>query len=207
MAEQRTEEWYAKRAGKITASNADVLLMKPTTAGYRNYMVRLALERINGKPFMDGYVSFAMQQGIEREGAARLEYEMFRGTMVQEVDFVEHPLYPYAGCSPDGLVEDDGGTEIKCPEQAAHFRYLIGNDCPEEYKPQVQFSLLITKRKWWDFVTYNPDYPEGLRLKVIRVERDEPYIKALTEAMVTFNIGVNAMVEQMKKMMEGNKHD
>jgi putative phage-type endonuclease len=203
MSEQRTEEWFQKRSGKITASNADVLLMKPTTAGYRNYMIRLALERINGKPFEEGYKSFAMQQGTEREPVARSAYEVSAGEIVEEVDFIEHPIMKYAGCSPDGLVGVDGGLEIKCPEHAAHFRYLIGTGCPDDYKPQVQFSLMVTGRKWWDFVTFNPDFPEALQFKVIRVERDEDYIKVLKQEAVNFNAGVEALVKQMQDMMKG----
>jgi putative phage-type endonuclease len=204
MAEQRTEEWYAKRAGKITASSVDNVLDKSTTAGYRNYMIRLALERINGKPFMDSYTSFAMQQGIEREPIARTMYETVIGELVQEVDFIEHPIMTYTGCSPDGLVTDDGGVEIKCPEHSAHFRYLIGNECPPEYRPQVQMSLMVTKRKWWDFVSYNPDFPEELQLKVIRVLPDAEYIKAMQQACIEFNAGIEHCIEQMHKMMKGN---
>ena len=78
------------------------------------------------------------------------------------------------GCSPDGLVGEDGGIEGKCPNPATHPSYLeLVDTPPSEYRWQVQGSMLVTGRPWWDFVSYHPDFPDELQLHVVRVKRDE----------------------------------
>ena len=186
--EQGSPEWHQARAGLATASCfADVLSTIKTgeAAARRNYRVKLVVERLTGKVLNGGFQSAAMLQGTEREPYAREAYEATTGRLVQEVGFIVDDMHQ-AGCSPDGLIDDDGGLEIKCPELATHLDYLRCPSEPPAYTPQIQGSMWLTGRKWWDFVSWNPDYPEPLRLVIRRVKRDETYITKLQLAIALF---------------------
>ena len=167
---QRTPAWYAARLGKLTGSAvADAFATrkdKAEAAGRRNTRLRLALERITGKPQDNGYESRAMQRGAELEAQAIAAYEAETGVFVEPVGFLEHDTLA-AGCSPDGLTSE-GGTEIKCPEISAHYDYVKGG-LPREYFLQCVHGLWITELAWWDFVSFHPDFPERLRLKRTRI--------------------------------------
>jgi len=172
---QKTPEWYAARGGKPTASNFDKLL---TTDGKQSkqrtkYMYQLAAERVSGV-FEEGYQSAAMQRGCEVEEEARRFYEFTTGYEVQRVGFCLSDCGRF-GCSPDGLIGDDGGMQIKCPTAAVHVGYLIENKLPTDYFQQVQGELYVTGRKWWDFISYYP----GLQPVVIRVTPESWFHQAL----------------------------
>jgi hypothetical protein len=181
--QQGTDEWRAARAGIATASEFGCILAKARSGNdeattRRNYRVRLVVERLAGKPLEGGFATFATRQGTEREPLAREAYEVRTGNLVQEVGVCLHDELA-CGASPDGLVNDDGGVEIKCPELAAHLDYLRRKDEPPEYRAQIQGNLWITGRAWWDFVSFNPDFPPHLQLLVRRVPRDDKYIAGL----------------------------
>ncbi len=185
--EQGTPEWHAARCGIATASGfADVLATIKTgeAASRRNYRARLVVERLTGKT-ISTFTTPAMRQGTEREPMARRAYEIQTGVLVHEVGFCRHDTLD-AGASPDGLIGDDGGLEIKCPEPATHLGYLRLPGMPAEYVAQVQGCMWITGRSWWDFASFNPDFPESLQLTVRRIERDETYIAALALAVELF---------------------
>ncbi|NIJ09429.1 hypothetical protein FHS31_003061 [Sphingomonas vulcanisoli] len=105
---------------------------------------------------------------------------------LREVGFVDHPSLPFSGASPDGLVGDDGLVEIKCPNTATHIATLLGQSLPGKYVAQIQWQLACTGRAWCDFVSYDPKLPEGARLFVVRVHRDEPRIAELTAKVAVF---------------------
>ena len=88
--EQRTEEWFKRRLGKVTASRVSDVMMKPTTAGYQNYMSQLVCERLTGE-VEESFTSAAMQHGTDTEPRARAMYELLSGNDVLEVGFVDHP--------------------------------------------------------------------------------------------------------------------
>ena len=198
--QQGSQEWKDLRSGKATASNFSDVLMDSTKAGYQNYKTRLILERILGKSLDDGYTNKAMQDGNEREPIARMKYEIASGNMVQEVSFVDNKFYKMVGCSPDGLIGDDGGIEIKCGIQKTHYDYLFLTEAPAIYKAQVQGNLMVTGRKWWEFVSFNPDFPEHLQLKIIRCFPDVEYIKKLEVALIAFNNDVEAGILKLKSL-------
>lgn len=192
---QGSDEWKVARAGLATASRfADVMaeVKSGEAASRRNYRADLIVERLTGRP-TPSYQSRAMAQGIEREPAARNAYEVKTGNLVDQVGLFRHPELA-AACSPDGIIDEDGGLEIKSPEAAAHLRYLhLENGCaPPEYFWQVQGCLWLTHRTYWDFVSYNPDFPEHLQLVTRRVYRDEAGIKKLAEAVERFMDEVRA---------------
>ena len=190
---QGSEEWLASRSGIATASCfADVMavIKSGEAASRRNYRAKLVVERLTGKP-VKGFVTKAMEQGTEREPLARVAYEAETGNSVSEVGLCRHDTLE-CGASPDGLIGDKGGLEIKCPELATHLEYLRLKTVPVEYFWQVQGGLWITGREWWDFVSFNPDFPENLQLAVRRVQRDEDAIKRLSAEVARFMDEVSA---------------
>lgn len=167
--QQRSDEWFALRCGRITASQF-ATMANGTKAGVEKLCWKIATERHTGVPCESGYVNAAMERGMELESEARMAFEADRLVVVDEVGFVE--MDDLIGCSPDGLIGDDAGLELKCPEMPTHYQYLRegrkgwrGN-----YWWQVQGSLWVTGRKRWYFVSYHPDFPETERLYVDTVE-------------------------------------
>lgn len=180
---QRTADWHAARAGKFTGSKfVDLMARHKRTgeklASWGNLIFQIVVERMTGIQ-EEGPDSFSLRWGREVEPYAREAYELETGLLVVDSGFVAHPLYPFAGCSPDGLIGNDGGLEMKSPKDSAvHLgRFLTG--MPEEIRPQVQGCMWVTGRDWWDFVSYDPRMPESHQLLRIRIARDDAYIAEL----------------------------
>jgi putative phage-type endonuclease len=198
--EQRSEEWFQARLGKVTASRvADVLakIKSGESASRRNYKIQLVSERLTGEK-QETYINQAMQDGIDREVFARDRYIQQFGE-VEEVGFIKHPTLE-AGASPDGMVGDDGILEIKCPMGSTHTETLMTQDVPSKYIPQIQFQLLVTSRKWCDFVSYNPMFPEHLQVFVKRVEADPVYQKELESEVKQFLGEVDDVINKLKEI-------
>ena len=200
MSIQGTPEWLAERAGKVTASMISNVLMKPETAGYRDYQAQLVAEILTGKPQGSDYTNAAMQFGTETEPLARSAYEAETGFSVDEVGFCQHPTIERAGASPDGLVGNSGLVEIKCPKVATHLAYLIAGVVPAGYKNQMMWQMACTSRDWCDFVSFRPDLPEHLQLFIIRFKRNPARIIELETAVVAFLDSVDKMLSQLKKV-------
>lgn len=193
--EQGSAGWFAARCGKPTASRfADILAKTKSgaSASRANYLAQLVCERLTGTP-EESYSNAAMQRGTDLEPIARAKYIVASGAFVEEAGFIQHETLE-AGASPDGLIDLDGGLEIKCPGKAAHLEYLKLETCPAKYVAQVQGGMWITGRAWWDFVSYHPEFPEWLQLKIIRVPRDDEYIKTLESEVTKFLEEVSAEV-------------
>lgn len=201
MIEQGSQEWLALRAGKVTASKAADVMSSITTAGYRNYLADLVVERLTGNK-TESFTNAAMQWGVDQEPLARAEYEVKTGNFVDQIAFVEHPTIADFGCSPDGLVEDDGLIEIKCPNTATHIDYVMQDKVPTKYIPQIQCQLAVTGRKWCDFVSFDPRLPDGLQILIVRLERDDEYIEKLEARVVKFLDEVNSAVNGLKEKMK-----
>jgi putative phage-type endonuclease len=198
--EQRSEEWFQARLGLVTASRvADVLakIKSGESASRRNYKIQLVSERLTGER-QETYINQAMQDGIDREQFARDRYVQQFGE-VEEVGFVKHPTLE-AGASPDGMVGNDGIIEIKCPMGSTHTETLMTQDIPSKYVPQVQFQLLVTGRKWCDFVSYNPMFPEHLQVFVKRIEADPVYQKELESEVKQFLEEVDTIINKLKEI-------
>lgn len=195
--EQRSEEWFKARLGKVTASRvADVLAKIKTgeSASRRNYKIQLVSERLTGEK-QETYINQAMQDGIDRELYARERYVQQFGE-VEEVGFIQHSTLE-AGASPDGLVGEDGIIEIKCPLGTTHTETLMTQEVPSKYIPQIQWQLRCTGRKWCDFISYNPMFPEHLQLFVKRVEADEQYQLMLEKEISDFLIEVQTVIDRL----------
>jgi putative phage-type endonuclease len=207
MIEQRTEEWFQQRLGKVTASRISDVIAKTKTGvstSRQNYLVQLVSERLTGKKG-DSFVNQAMLDGIERESAARELYMRTRGVSVTEVGFFDHPTIAMSGASPDGAVnaEEDGKyaglIEIKCPIETTHTNTLMSKSVPSKYIPQMQWQLACTGAKWVDFVSYNPNFPEELQLFVARVDRDDTYIGELEAEVIKFLEEVEQTILKLKE--------
>ena len=207
MIEQRTEEWFQQRLGKVTASRISDVIAKTKTGvstSRQNYLVQLVSERITGKKG-DSFVNQAMLDGIERESAARELYMRTRGVSVTEVGFFDHPTIAMSGASPDGAVNSEeegkyvGLIEIKCPIETTHTNTLISKSVPSKYIPQMQWQLACTNARWVDFVSYNPNFPEELQLFVTRVDRDDTYIRELETEVVKFLEEVEQTILKLKE--------
>jgi hypothetical protein len=142
-----------------------------------------------------------MQWGTDTEPFARAAYEMTIDDMVTEVGFVKHPAIAFSGASPDGLVSD-GLVEIKCPNTATHIDYLLGQDVPAKYKPQMAWQLACTGRKWCDFVSFDPRMPDEFRLFVIRYEPDRDYLKMLEAEISKFLDEVEKTIIKLKSIKQ-----
>ena len=188
--EQGTPEWQLVRLGKFTGSKANDLLMKPSLKGYQNLIYMLAYERLTGEP-TESYVSEWMQYGVDTEPEARESYIFETGNEVQQVGFIE--LDENTGCSPDGLVNNDGMLEIKCVKWNVQMDYLISQKIPTNYYLQMQFNLFVSNRQWCDFYSYHP------KLKAFnkRVFQDLEKFREFEERIKQGIIDVENLVERL----------
>lgn len=204
--DQRTEEWFTARIGKVTASRVADLMAK-TKSGYStsrdNYMAQLVCENIT-KTKAEGFTNAAMEWGTEQEPFARAAYEAKTGEMVEEVGFVPHPLIEWAGASPDGLVGPDGLVEIKCPNTATMIDTLLTGKVPGKYNTQMQFQMACTGRHWCDYVVFDPRMPAKAQLFVKRVFRDDAFIQEMEAEIVNFLVEVNVQIQQINAIIESN---
>lgn len=187
---QGTDEWRQARVGSVGASRVQEAIAKTKTgwgASRANLMAELICERLTGVPTKK-FVTAAMQAGTETEPKARQAYVFYAGSPVEEVGIFRHPVIDHTHASPDGLVGEHGLLEIKCPEPAAHLETLLTQKIPEKYLTQMFWQLACTGRQWVDYASFNPSFPEDMRLFVKRVMRDEKRIKEL-EAEVSIFLG------------------
>ena len=197
---QRTEAWYAERIGKCTGSRvADVIAKTKSgpSASRKNYLAELVCERLTGQK-SEGFTSAAIQWGIDHEAEARELYTAQTFNEVVEVGFVDHPTIAMAGCSPDGLVGDDGLIEIKAPNTATHIENLMRRDADPKYFAQMQMQMACTGRKWCDFVSFDPRLPGDLSIFIHRVERDEAFITEMENEIKAFLAELDATVEALR---------
>lgn len=203
--EQRSSEWFAARAGRVTASRiADMTarIKSGWGASRGNYLAELVAERLTGIPH-GGYVNGAMLRGIETEPEAVIAYEFYSDNTVEPAGFIAHPSIEMSGASPDGLVGEEGCLEVKCPNTSTHIDTLLGRAVPQKYFLQIQWQLACSGRKWGDFVSYDPRMPEELKLFVRRVPRDETKIAELEKEVKVFLSEVDAKVEQLLLLKGG----
>jgi putative phage-type endonuclease len=199
--EQGSAEWLAIRLGKVTASRITDVLAKGKSseaATREDYRTELVVQRLTNEPG-ESFTNAAMEWGTQTEPMARIAYEAHANVFVEQVAFVDHPTIEWFGCSPDGLVGETGLLEIKCPNSKTHIKYLLANKPPAKYVPQMQCQMAVTGREWCDFVSYDPRLPEDLQLFVVRLERDEEYIKAMEAEVEKFLGEVSEMYSKLKE--------
>jgi putative phage-type endonuclease len=202
--EQRTEAWFAQRAGKITASRfIDVISLTKAgkaTAARERYMREIVFERLSGTP-KHSVGALSLKWGTDVEQFAREAYEVESGDVVSETGFVTHPDYPFIGGSCDGLIGDDGIIEIKCPhDEQVHIETWLNGMSPD-HRAQVLGNLLVTGRKYAVFISYDPRQSERFRLYHQRIERDEEFIQGvLLPGLLQFEAEANQMIERLERI-------
>lgn len=182
--EQGTEEWWEAHRGIPSASNFDRILTPKTgklSASCQSLICELIAQKCTlGSIKPDGFVSKAMENGTLTEPEARRFLEMERGVDIRQVGVIFTDDERFC-CSPDGLIGDDEGVEIKCPLMKTHVGYLLNGGLPDDYKAQVHGSLIVTGRKAWTFLSYCPGLPPLL----VRVTPDK-YTEQLAKALEEF---------------------
>ena len=199
--EQRTDDWFAARLGKVTASRVADVIAKTKTgygAGRANYMADLVVERLTGQK-VSSFSNAAMEWGTQTEPQAKAAYAAKTGILVEDVGFIDHPTVAMSGASPDGFAED-GLIEVKCPNTATHLEYVLAELPPLKYFTQMQWQMACTGRPWCDFVSYDPRLPERLQLLVVRVPRDDDYIKILEQEVTTFLQELDDKLNKLEKV-------
>lgn len=204
-ADQRSEQWFKDRAGKITASMfGDAISMNEKnknkivpSAARMKYMRQLAFERLAGIP-KHQIDARSLSYGREVEDSAREMYEIRTGFFADQVGFIVHPSYPFIGCSADSFVGDDGGLEIKCPhDEAVHVQTLL-EGMPEDHIDQVQGCMFVTGRQWWDFVSFDPRQAPKYRLYIERIFRNQEYIASLEIKLLQFEMELQQMIKNIE---------
>ena len=192
--EQGSEEWFACRLGKLTASVARTIATQGK--GLETLCLEKATEILTGKP-NESYKNEAMENGNLLESEARAIYELETGANVAQVGFVEEN--EYIGVSPDGLVGDDGLIEIKCPTNKTYTQYLLDNKIKPEYYSQMQMQMMITGRLWCDYVVYNPNFKKSIVIQ--RVYPDDAEIKKIADGLAK---GVGIIKDIIGKIEDAN---
>ena len=186
---QGSPEWHAARLGLPTASRFKEIITAKTgqpSDSAKPYVWELCAEWLLGAPVESASSGF-MERGSAIERQAVAAYKIERPGLELTAPGFCLTDDRRSGCSPDRLVGDDGGLEIKCPGAKSHLGYVLGERA-DEHRPQVQGCLWITGRKWWDQLSFHPEMPPAL----IRWERDEPYIGKIDAA-------VRSLIERMDK--------
>jgi predicted phage-related endonuclease len=188
---QNSEEWLLARSGLVTASQFKAILAKGEGKTRRTYMMKLAGEILTGKP-MESFSNADTERGHEMEPEARDLYSFQTGAQLDRVGFIKNGR---AGCSPDSLIGSDGGLEIKTQAPHLLIETILKDEFPSEHKAQVQGTLWVTGRKWWDIAIYWP----GLPLFVKRATRDEIFIQKLATEIDRFNEELGEIVDQIQR--------
>ena len=200
--EQGSSERFQARLGIPTASCFSRILtpktMKPSSQAAK-YRYDLLAEYFLGEPGNDFQSAF-MERGNELEDEAVNWYSFDRGVDVDRVGFCMTDDRRI-GCSPDGLVGDDGGLEIKCLAAHTHIGAALNGD-DDEHRCQIQGALYVTGRQWWDRLYFHPKFPP----QVIGVLRDDKFIAALHEGLQAFLADLDEcrerLIEQGYKRIE-----
>ena len=187
--DQGTDEWFEIRKGKMTGSNARAI--GNVGKGLETYITNLMAEYYSTGE-RDNYTNLDMQRGNELEDQAREIYSLENDIEVEQVGFIEYSKF--VGCSPDGLTKD-GGIEVKCPNDSKYFQLLIGEqEIDSGYIWQIQMNMLISGKKWFDFVAYNPHFEQSTIVK--RIKPDKKKVDKLLEG---FKIGEKRIKDIMDK--------
>jgi hypothetical protein len=199
-----SEEWgelSPERIGRATASRISDVIATIKSGGYgasrERYRTQLVLERLTGV-MATGYENAAIRWGKDNEPLARIAYELHADLTVEKAGFIVHPTIAMSGASPDGLINNDGLIEIKCPESHTHLATLSGQPIDARYIAQIQWQLACSRRLWTDFVSFDSRFPEEMRLFVRRINRDNAMIAKLEEEVVLFLHEVDAAVGILK---------
>lgn len=192
--EQGTEEWHDLRRGLITASAVGKLLTPTLRVAdndtSRGLVAALVAERITGYT-EPSFMNDDMMRGVLHEPVARDRYAELNGVTVEQVGFLVRDDWGYQiGASPDGLIGEHGGLEVKCPRAKTHIQTIVADRVPAHHASQIQASLLVSGREWWDFVSFCA----GLPLWTKRVYADAKHQGAIVDAVAAFEEAAEALI-------------
>lgn len=195
---QGTPEWMALRAGNPGAASISKII---TSTGQiskqrEDYLYQLAGEQITGQ-CEETFQSIHMANGTEREATARALFEMIYDTEVVQAGIIYKDEWRLFHASPDGLVSDDAGLELKCPMLKTQTRYLLDGKLPTDYFGQVQMSMFVSERPMWYFMSYYAGMPPF----ILKVERDEEYIAKMAKALDDFCADLQNVVKKLRSML------
>ena len=201
MVEQGSPEWHSARVGSLGASQIKDAFAKTKSgwgASRKNLVAQIVAERMTGEA-SEFFCSADMARGNELEPEARRAYEFMTGNTVAEVGLYKHPTIPGTHASPDGLVGDDGLTEIKCPRTSTHIDYILGGTPPAQYVPQMLWQMACSGRKWCDFVSYDRRMPIEHQLFIVRLDRDDEAIKQMEADCAEFLREVEEIITKLNE--------
>jgi len=197
---QGSDAWLAARCGILSASETKKIItptLKVANNGEtRAHAYEIAFQRISGyvEPH---YVSDAMLRGAEDEAYARAAYAQHYAP-VTETGFVTSDRLGFVmGWSPDGLVGDDGAIECKSRCGKYQVQTIAENEVPDEYQIQIQTALLVSERKWVDFISYCA----GLPVFVKRVEPNPEMQEAIIAAAIAFEERVTSVEQEYRSTL------
>lgn len=202
--DQRSDTWYAARAGRLTGSAAADMMRTiksgDPSASRKHLRMRLALERITGKSQERAFTTAAVEHGRETEAAAAARYEAEAGSLLTPVGFLS--LGPtMAGCSLDSFIHGQRGiVEIKCPESATHLEYLRTRQIPSDYRWQCVHNLWVSEADYCEFISFDSRFPEDLQYLCVRLARNETEIRNYESAAMRFLAEVAVEVEEINKL-------
>ena len=194
--EQHSEEWYAIRCGRFTASKADTIAVAGT--GLETLCFNIVAEKLTGRK-EETFKSAAMEQGNELEAVARTLFEMKTGYTVEEVGFIE--VDDLEGSSPDGLIhigDELTGVEFKCPQDNTYAKLLFDRKIKPEYYAQMQMQMRHVGARRWFYCVYNPHFAE--EMVIIEVAKDEAYQEKLGKGLTKGK----ARVREIYNTIKGN---
>lgn len=187
--EQGSDEWLKFREDCLTGSNATAIAANGS--GLKTYCMNKAMVLNGGKK--NNYTNPDMDRGTEHEPLAITAYEMEYAVNIVTTGCITNNKYPNVLISPDGLINKDGGIEVKSRNDEKHHALIMGitKDIPFN---QIQMNLLVSERKWWDFVSFNPNFSKPLFLK--RIYPDLDYFKKLEKGFIDGNILIKQYIEK-----------
>lgn len=179
---QRSAAWYEARRGIPTCSRFDQIVTavtgKPSSSQAKLIDELLAESLCPVEEEIPEYVTPEMEKGmrLEAEGRCAFEFEFAGKEPIREVGFILSDCGRFGG-SPDALVGEDGGLELKCPNPATHIGYIREGVLPSAYRVQLHGYMVVTGRKWWSFMSYARHLPRFH----LRIERDDFTAKLAAE--------------------------
>lgn len=200
--EQNSADWFLLRVGRVTASELDSIVtpkfeQRKGETPY-TYLCKKLAEAYKGRPLGDDdFSTYDSEVGQILEDEARrlfcFEFKPKGERFIDTAGFVEGDD-GRCGCSPDALIGETSGVEIKCPKFKTHVKYLLNGTAPDEYLAQIHGSLFVTGRPSWYFMSYARGFPPF----VLKVERDEAICAKIQEALTAFYARFDAALAQMK---------
>jgi len=190
---QGTPEWFSARVLHATASHAQAI--GNNGKGLETYIIEIMSEYLSSGE-KEHYSNEHTERGNELEPTARSMYELENDCEVEQIGFCE--LNDFIGCSPDGLVGEEGMIEIKCPEDKVYFDIIMNEKIDSGYIWQCQMNMLILKRKWCDLIFYNPNFKKSM--KVFRLVPDKMKQQALMKGFVIAEKRIKDLKKKYKSL-------